>query len=299
LTSCSGPTPSATAFASSAPASEGVSFIDALGHVITVSDPQRVTVCPASFAHVWQLAGGEIAATTSDSFDPGSAVTPSDDIKVIGSAHNPNLELILAEESDFVILSKTTPGHEELYESLNAANVTTAYFSVETFDEYLDMLKICSDITNRSDLYETNGLNVKKRIDAAIETSKGKPSPRILFLRAYSTNVTAKNSDGLAGTIFRDMGCENVADSDDWPLESLSMESIILADPDYIFAVTMGDADAANATLSEITRNPAWNGLTAVKNGRFRVLPKELFQLKPNNRWGESYETVADILYSE
>ena len=43
--------------------------------------------------------------------------------------------------------------------------------------------------------------------------------------------------------------------------------------------------------------NPAWNSLTAVKEGRYYVLDKRLYNLKPNARWGEAYQKLADILY--
>jgi len=34
-----------------------------------------------------------------------------------------------------------------------------------------------------------------------------------------------------------------------------------------------------------------------VKEGRYIVLPKDLFHYKPNNRWGESYQYLGEILY--
>ena len=43
--------------------------------------------------------------------------------------------------------------------------------------------------------------------------------------------------------------------------------------------------------------NPAWTSLSAVKNGNYYLLDKRLFNLKPNARWGEAYEQLADILY--
>ena len=47
----------------------------------------------------------------------------------------------------------------------------------------------------------------------------------------------------------------------------------------------------------EVLSNPAWGGLTAVREGRFHTLEHELYNLKPNARWGEAYEKLADILY--
>ena len=79
------------------------------------------------------------------------------------------------------------------------------------------------------------------------------------------------------------------------------MEAILEADPEYIFVVLQG-ADPANAQeILETTllSNPAWNTLTAVKEGRYYVMDQVLYNLKPNGRWGEAYEQLADILYPE
>ena len=35
------------------------------------------------------------------------------------------------------------------------------------------------------------------------------------------------------------------------------------------------------------------------KNGRYFLLEKELYNLKPNARWGEAYQKLADILYGK
>ena len=36
-----------------------------------------------------------------------------------------------------------------------------------------------------------------------------------------------------------------------------------------------------------------------VREGRLYFMDKNLYNLKPNHRWGESYEILADILYGE
>ena len=62
----------------------------------------------------------------------------------------------------------------------------------------------------------------------------------------------------------------------------------------------MGADDKALAALAEgIASNPAWKDLSAVKNGRYNILPKELFHYKPNAKWAESYEYIAKIIYPE
>ena len=58
------------------------------------------------------------------------------------------------------------------------------------------------------------------------------------------------------------------------------------------------DATDAQETLEKtLLSNPAWGGLRAVQEGRFHTLEHSLYNLKPNARWGEAYEKLADILY--
>ena len=44
-------------------------------------------------------------------------------------------------------------------------------------------------------------------------------------------------------------------------------------------------------------QNPAWQGLTAVQEGRVYVLPRDLFHYKPNARWAESYAYLYELLF--
>ena len=77
------------------------------------------------------------------------------------------------------------------------------------------------------------------------------------------------------------------------------MEVIIKQNPDYIFVVYMGNDTAKIEEQLELAlfSNGAWETLSAVKNGNVHIMEKELFNMKPNARWGEAYEKLANILY--
>ena len=83
-------------------------------------------------------------------------------------------------------------------------------------------------------------------------------------------------------------------------LEDLSLEQIINDDPEFIFVSFMGSEDAAKEYLQDnFEKSPSFASLSAVKNSNYILLPKDLFHYKPNNRWDESYEYLAKILYPE
>ena len=93
----------------------------------------------------------------------------------------------------------------------------------------------------------------------------------------------------------------NIADSDETLLEQLSLERILQLDPDFIFVVMQGadKSEAQRALDHTLLANPAWQSLTAVQQGRYYVMDDRLYNLKPNARWGEAYEHLADILYPD
>ena len=92
----------------------------------------------------------------------------------------------------------------------------------------------------------------------------------------------------------------NIADNGTL-LDDLSLEVIVKSDPDFIFVTFMGaDEEKAHKVLDDtLLSNPAWSELSAVKNGRFVILPKQLFHYRPNAKWGEAYQQLADILFGE
>ena len=277
-----------------------VTFTDDLGHEVTLSSWTHVAAPQSSFAQLWLLAGGEVYATSADALGEGIVDFPDGTVD-LGSVKNPSVETMISAGVDFALLSADLSSHVELYDTLTAAGIPCAYLDIETFDDYLHALKLLTDLTGRDDLYRQNGEQIQTRVNAAIARKEGRDAPTVLLLRAYSSGVKAKASDNMTGAMLKDMGCVNIADSDDSLLENLSMEVIIQRDPDYIFVTTMGESDEAALKSVEDTlmNNPAWAELSAVKNDHYFVLPKDLFHLKPNDRWGESYEMLADILYGE
>lgn len=282
----------------STPVSEGITFTDALGREITVEkNPERVAALIGSFADVWQLAGGTVCAAAEDAWEDFGLEL---DAVKLGGAHSPNLEVLLSVSPDLVIASASTASNVELLDVLDSVGITVAYFDVDCFEDYLAMLDICTDITGRKDLFEKNGLDIKKQIEK-IKSGTDIPEneKKILLLRASSGAVKAKGSEGtVLGEMLRDAGLINIADSNSGLLEELSVESIIQNEPYRIFVVTMGSNTdkARNNIFHMLEENPAWNTLEAVREGRLHFMDRRLFNLKPNVRWAQSYEQLFEIL---
>ena len=282
-----------------------VDFTDALGRQVSVQkNPERVAALLGSFADVWVLSGGSLRAASEDAWEDFEL--DLDGAVNIGGAHSPSLELLLSADPTLVIASASTKSNVEMGETLEAAGIAVVYFDVDNFEDYLQMLDICTEITGRKDLYEQNGLALKTRIEeiknqyAAAEIPEQERT--VLLIRTSASVIKAKGSEGtILGEMLADMGCINIADNDENLPENLSVEAVIRQEPHHIFVVTMGsDTQGAMAALEAMLReNPAWSSLEAIQQGRMYQMDKTLFNLKPNDRWAEAYEKLYETLTKE
>ena len=281
---------------------ETVTFTDALGRTVSVEkNPERVASLLGSFADVWTLAGGTLCAAAEDAWD--DFALELDDAVNIGGAHSPSLELLLSADPDFVLASSSTASNVEMRETLEAAGIPVAYFDVDNFGDYLDMLDICTEITGRKDLYEKNGLQLQAQIEEIksqyAQENRPDEERTVLLIRTSASSVKAKGRSGtILGEMLADLGCINIADNEDSLLENLSVEVVLREQPYHIFVVAMGsDTEAAQASLDAMIReNPAWNSLEAIQEGRMHWMDKALFNLKPNARWAEAYQKLYETL---
>ena len=279
---------------------EEITFTDDLGRTLSVSQPRRAAALIGSFADVWCLAGGRdsLVAAADDTWTQFDLKLP-DTVKNLGAVKTPSTEVLLAAEPDFVLGSTKTAADVELAGMLEEIGIPAACFDVSSFADYLRLLDICTQLTGDREAYERYGLDVEEKIEEVRKRVTGS-RPTVLYIRATGSSCKVKGSQGtVLGEMLADLDCENIADSESGLLEELSLETILAADPDYIFAVLQGadNSDAQAMLEGTLLSNPAWAGLTAVREGRFHIMDQQLYNLKPNARWGEAYEKLADILY--
>lgn len=277
---------------------QGYTFTDDLGREVTVTSCERTAALLGSYADIWHLAGGTVCASADDAWDEFEL--PLGDAVNLGNTKDLSLESLLLSQPDFIIASTNTPQHVQWRETLEQAGFTVAYFDVSEFSDYLRVLKLCTELTGHSERYVEYGEVLQKQIAEILDRCKGKRTQTVLVMRVSAASIRAKNSDGtVLGTMLRDLGCINIADSDASLLENLSVESILLQNPDKIFFIQTGDdmqtvEENVQAMLHE---NPLWQELDAVKNGEVYFMEKRLFNLKPNARWAEAYWELENILY--
>ncbi len=275
-------------------------FTDSMGHTVTLEEkPETVAVLFSSFADLWQLAGGEVDITVGEAVERGFT---GEDVLLVddGAGKMIDNELLLSYEPDLVIGSSDIEAQAETVELCTEAGIPAAGFKVESFEDYLSVLSILTDITGDKTAYQQNGEQVSEQIEQMLSdldfSGKGYD---ILFIRAgsqYSSTKAKGTEDNFVCGMLAELGLHNIADDAPVLLDGLSLEEIITADPDYIFISTMGKEDAAKEYMESVFAEDGYRQLTAVSEGNYAFLPKDLFQFKPNARWDEAYQYLIDLV---
>ncbi len=220
------------------------------------------------------------------------------DIPKLGKG-TPNVEDILTYEPDLVLLSAGRSAHQELADVFDQNGIQYLFIDYNNFEECLSTYQKFCQLTDRSDLFESQGLKMQEEIKSIV-AEQGEKEFTYLLLFATSKSVTTKD-DNIASEIINECGGINIAEDGAVANEEskqFSLEKILEMDPDYIFVQTMGTVEKAQARLeSDILSNPAWNGLSAVQGDRYLYLPKELFLYKPNMKYPDAYQTLVDMIH--
>ena len=188
------------------------SFTDSTGETIVLEEkPERVAVLFSSFAELWQLAGGTVAVTVGESVERGF-VPEGTPLVDDGAGKKIDLERLLIEEPDFVICSGDIAAQAETAETLMELDIPAAQFVVESFSDFLDVLKICTTITGDEAAFERYGTQQEEAIDTILAENSFE-GVDILFIRAGSSarSVKAKTSeDHFAAEMLKELDRKSV-----------------------------------------------------------------------------------------
>lgn len=257
--------------------------------------PEHVVALSKSNASLWLLAGGSLVGTTQDAMDLEGL---SDDVTDLGDMDSVSEEAVLDLDPDLVILFSSDPSQNALGEQLSDLGIRVEFMNIDTFQDYADVMKEFTDLTGRSDLYEENVTKVQEEIEEIEnEVPENEKGQTYLTLKVSATKNKVLKEDDFTSEIFDNLGLVNIA-ADTSSLDDMSIEAIKDAEPDWIFVIPRGTYEKAMQSFTDSFEDqPAWQSLEAVKNDHVVILPKELFSLKPNDKWAQAYQTAYDAVY--
>ncbi|OIK00874.1 iron-siderophore ABC transporter substrate-binding protein [Streptomyces sp. MUSC 14] len=267
--------------AGSAPAGFPRTLKTVMGDVKIPSKPKRVVV----------LDTGELDDVTLLGIDPVGAVAPHfkteggfptylkgelSGTADVGPLLEPNLEKIASLKPDLILSSKVR--HEKIYDKLSA--IAPTVFTATTGGVWKENLKVHAralglekEAATKLKEYETRA----KALGEAIRKKDGGTMPTASVVRFIAGPTRLYQTNSYSGVVLADIGLKRpasqISDDPDVTMRDVSPEEIDRADADLIFVTT---ADTPDKTQEkQVTSNPVWKDLSAVRNGKVHDVPDE------------------------
>ncbi|MFD5398353.1 ABC transporter substrate-binding protein [Streptomyces sp. NPDC127097] len=246
---------------------------------------------PAKPKRVVVLDTGELDDVTTLGVKPVGAVSPhmkteggfpkylKDEIggvKDVGPLLEPNLEKIAMLKPDLILSSKVR--HEKIYDKLKA--IAPTVFTETTGGPWKANLKVHAKALGLEKEADEKLKEYESRAKALGEAIKKKnhgkmPSASVVRFVAGPTRLYQKSS--YSGVVLNDIGLARPkSQSSTDPIKTMldvSPEQIDKADADLVFVTVADDPDKTQQ--KDVTSNPVWKDLKAVKDDKVFNVPDE------------------------
>jgi iron complex transport system substrate-binding protein len=289
LAACA-PTPAA------APTTAPLTFTDGLKRTVSLAAPAaRIISLAPSNTEILFVIGASAQVIARDDFSDFPAEAKS--LPTIGSSNGKyDLEKIASLKPDLVIASElNTPDQVKALEDLK---ITVYYLSnpADMQGLYANLV-IVGELSGHKAQAETLVASLQQRVKAVQDKVASAASRPTIF---YELDATDPAKPYTAGpTTFIDQliqvaGGQNIAGSLTTPWPQISLEEILVKNPDIIL---LGDAAYGNSP-EQVAQRPGWTGLKAVKEGSIQVFDDNLVS-RPGPRLVDGLEILAKLIHPE
>ncbi len=297
---------------------EAVTFSDASvtdGGTITIAkNPEKTLNLYASFTTLWYEAGGTVIGCIGGSSSVelyreyiGRDITQDEGVTVVATSSagkNWDVETIIEMNPDLIICSTAMSGYSTIQAPAAAAGIPLIAVSYDDFSDYLKWFKVFCNINGQPELWDSIAMKALDEVLDVLLEAPTEDNPTVFSMFSGSNSLQANTSNTVVGGMIDALNAVNIVDT--WENTTgaerldINLETVFAADPDIIIVQCHAGAEAAQAQVEELYGdNPVWQSLDAVKNGRVYYLEKTLFHNKPNSRFAEAYQKLAEILYPD
>ncbi|MCL4260035.1 MAG: cobalamin-binding protein [Anaerolineales bacterium] len=288
----------ATQAATAIPTAEaaGIVFTDGLGHEVKLEGPAQrvVSLAPSITEFLFAVgAGSQTVGRDEMSNFPEEALN----VASIGSTYGDlNAEAILALKPDLVIAAQAnTPEQVKALENLG---VTVYYLNNPvTFAELFEQVELFGQLTGHEEEASALAESLSVRVDGFTSATANFVEKPKVFYEIDGTDASKPWTTGAGtfiDTIIAMAGGVNIGGVLNEPYAQISVEEIVLQNPDFIL---LGDA-AYGVTAESVAARPGWGDLTAVKSGAIVPFDDNLAS-RPGPRLVDGLEEMLKILHPE
>jgi iron complex transport system substrate-binding protein len=166
-----------------------------------------------------------------------------------------------------------------------------------TIDQLFDCMKLVNKISGGGSAADAVIQSLEARVDA-VKSKINADTPKVTVMHEVFGGHWIAGADTLENDIIKIAGGVNIGASNDAGYGQINIESIIDANPDKIVVVSQMGSMVNGLVSSEITDNPVFGVLNAVKNRRVYVIDADIVS-RSGPRAVDGLQKYAKILHPE
>ena len=241
-----------------------------------------VSLAPSLTELLFALGAGSqvVGRTVYCLYPPAARAVPS-----VGDGLNPSVEAIAARHPDLVLLYRS-PQTETAARQLAALGIPTMLLRDDRMEDVARTARLLGHATG----HPAAGDSIARLIDSLVTAPIPSPSARIAFV-VWDAPPIVIGSGSYLDELVTMAGAENVFHDLHTPSATVSLETIASRDPDWIAILR----DSSSAEPPAWAGRREWRTVRAVREGRFLILPAELFG-QPSPRAPAAVAFLARLL---
>ncbi len=265
------------------------SFVDDTGRKLTIPKPPHriLSLAPSVTEMLFAIgAGGQVAGVTQFcDFPPEALRKPK-----VGYA-NPNVESLVALQPDLILAPREFL-KSDLIASLDNLKIPIFILSDQTVEDIFSHMQTIGRIVERQAEAAALVMELRQQLAAIKQRVQGRPPVRVLYVLNSQPLITP-GPGSFIDQLIALAGGINVAAKSVSPYPRLSMETVLLEDPEVlIFPVGATEGISEGEQLAW----KRWSGLSAIKQGRMYQIPADLLN-RPGPRIVQGLERLATLLH--
>ncbi|HZA17571.1 MAG TPA: iron-siderophore ABC transporter substrate-binding protein [Pseudonocardiaceae bacterium] len=246
----------------------------AMGSTEITGEPQRVVVLDTGeLDSVLALGVTPVGAVRADATSglQSYLADRAQDVTMVGTVTQPNLEAIAALQPDLILSSKLR--HESLYDEFS--KIAPTVFAETVGVAWKENFLLAGEALGKREEAERILADYKQKAEQVGQQFGDPNTLAVSMLRFTPTNIRLYGEGSFIGTILSDAGFARPQSQQvDKTVIEISREQLSLADGDLLFYSSYGETQQ-----DQLTAGPLWQSLGAVSRGRAHEVPDDVWYL--------------------
>ena len=263
---------------------------DGVGNTVTIEgEPERIiSLAPSHTETLYALGLGDrvVGVTEFCNYPPEAAENPT-----VGGFSGVDLEQVVGLDPDLVLASTLHMG--DVVPALQEHGIVVFVDAPQSVLDVLETTSAIGEITGRGEAAEALVGAMQKRIDDVVAIVENAPRPTVFWELGAELYTVGPGS--FINDLISMAGGENVAADADSPWPQLTVEAIVLKDPQVVVLADHNYGETAEMLMER----PGWAEISAVKEGRVIEITDDDIVSRPGPRLVDGLEFLVRELHPD